>query len=388
MLLKSLRLDRLLSFGPGTEPVELGPLNVLIGPNGSGKSNFIEAIDLLHAAPKDLLAPIRQGGGVGAWIWQGEPGTEATVEAVVRYKPETSSNLRHRISFTEVSARLELVDERIEDENPPADAAEPSLYYFGYERDTPIINIAGVKLQLGRGPFNRQQSVLSQRKDPERYPEFSFIADRYDEIRLYRDWGFGRTSSPRKHQPADLPNDHLMEGGQNLGMILNRFRSNIPTKRAIIEALREVFDGIVDFQVQVIGGTVLIYLEEERWVIPATRLSDGTLRWLMLLAVLLDPEPPPLVCIEEPELGLHPDMVPPLARLLKSASERMQLVVTTHSDALVDALTDMPEAVLVCERTGGCTTMRRLDRGDLAEWLEKYTLGELWTKGELGGTRW
>jgi predicted ATPase len=117
-------------------------------------------------------------------------------------------------------------------------------------------------------------------------------------------------------------------------------------------------------------------------------LSDGTLRWLALLAVLLDPSPPPLICIEEPELGLHPDLMPTLARLLKEASERTQIVVTTHSEILVDAFTDTPEAVLICEREDGCTTLRRLDGDLLSAWLEAYTLGQLWRKGELGGTRW
>ncbi|MEW6754253.1 MAG: AAA family ATPase [Candidatus Latescibacterota bacterium] len=83
---------------------------------------------------------------------------------------------------------------------------------------------------------------------------------------------------------------------------------------------------------------------------PATRLSDGTLRYLALLAVLCHPTPPPLVCIEEPELGLHPDIMPQLAVLLCEAATRTHLVVTTHSDILVDALTDTPEAILVCEK--------------------------------------
>jgi predicted ATPase len=112
------------------------------------------------------------------------------------------------------------------------------------------------------------------------------------------------------------------------------------------------------------------------------------LRWISLLAILLDPQPPPLVCIEEPELGLHPDLLPKLADLLREASQRMQLVITTHSDVLVDALTDTPESVIVCEKENGATTMRRLDRKDLSKWLEKYSLGQLWRSGQVGGNRW
>ena len=93
-------------------------------------------------------------------------------------------------------------------------------------------------------------------------------------------------------------------------------------------------------------------------------------------------------CTREPELGLHPDLIPALAKLLRAASERMQLVVTTHSDALVDALTDIPEAVVVCEQVDGMTQCRRLDKKKLKEWLKKYSLGALWRSGELGGNRW
>ncbi len=159
--------------------------------------------------------------------------------------------------------------------------------------------------------------------------------------------------------------------------------------RSFLTALGKLFDGIVDLQCPVTGGTVSLFLEETgNRSIPASRLSDGTLRYLCLLAVLLHPEPPPLICIEEPELGLHPDLLPTLADLLVEASERSQLIVTTHSDVLVDALTDRPESVVVCEKHDGRTEMKRLDKADLAKWLEDYRLGDLWTSGELGGNRW
>ena len=132
----------------------------------------------------------------------------------------------------------------------------------------------------------------------------------------------------------------------------------------------------------------LLLEEADNRVIPATRLSDGTLRYLCLLSILLHPEPPPVVVIEEPELGLHPDLLPTVADLLVSASERSQLIVTTHSDVLVDALTDTPESVIVTEKHDGQTVMRRLDKADLAKWLKDYTLGNLWSSGQIGGNRW
>ena len=113
------------------------------------------------------------------------------------------------------------------------------------------------------------------------------------------------------------------------------------------------------------------------------------MRYLCLLAILCDPDPPALVGIEEPELGLHPDMLPKLADLLVGASERTQLIVTTHSDILVDAMTERPESVVVVEKHDGKTEAKRLDATkQLQDWLGKYRLGQLWTRGEIGGTRW
>jgi predicted ATPase len=180
----------------------------------------------------------------------------------------------------------------------------------------------------------------------------------------------------------------LLPDARNLGLILNRLRRDVPTKRMLVEALQQCFPGISDFSVQIDSATVQIFLEEERWSLPATRLSDGTMRWLALLALLLDPRPPPLIVIEEPELGLHPDLIRSLGELLRRAAERTQLIITTHSSALLDTFSDAPGVVLVCEREQGSTSMRRLGRDALAEWLKDYSLGELWTKGELGGVRW
>ena len=87
-------------------------------------------------------------------------------------------------------------------------------------------------------------------------------------------------------------------------------------------------------------------------------------------------------------MRLHPDMMPTLAELLRQASTRCQLIVTTHSDVLVDALTEEPESVVVCEKHEGRTQLQRLNKKDLAQWLAHYSVGELWRKGELGGNRW
>ena len=105
------------------------------------------------------------------------------------------------------------------------------------------------------------------------------------------------------------------------------------------------------------------------------------------MAVLFDPNPAWLVCIDEPETGLHPDAVTLVADALREASSRMQIVVTTHSEAMVDRFSDEPEHVIVCERDfDESTCFARLSGEQLKEWLDEYTLGELWRRGEIGGT--
>lgn len=388
MLLRSLKLTQLLSFGPDAEAVELRPLNVLIGPNGSGKSNFIEAIGLLSACPRDLTAHFRRTGGGSAWIWKGAREAQAEIEAVLSPTAFFGvPDIRHRLAFKASEQATWLVQERISD--VPTSPGEPEVVFFRYdENGRPVFGADETERALWRDRLDTRQSILAQVTDPVKYPDLWSLASEYGQIHFHRGWVFGRDAAPRRPQPADLPTAYLLEDASNLGLILNKFRRDVPTKRALIASLQELFEGITDFSVQIEGGTVQIFLEEEPWTIAATRLSDGTLRWLSLLAVLLDPKPPPLVCIEEPELGLHPDLVHALARLLRSASERTQIVVTTHSEALVDAFRETPEVVMVCERREGSTTLRRLDGDQLAEWLKEYSLGELWSKGILGGNRW
>lgn len=402
MLIKSLRIKNLLSFGPNTEPLPLTQLNVLIGPNGSGKSNFLEAISLLQAAPSDLSAPVKEISGIHDWLWQGALKPIATLEALVE-NPKGKMPLRHAISFTEHGSRFELIEERIENELPFSGEKGP-YFFYRFQNGYPVlkesstaqskrakhIGADGVdgdqERELKRETLNPEQSILSQVKDPERYPVLAYLNLMYGRIALYREWTFGRYTPPRQEQKADLRTDYLMTTSENVALVLNKLRPK--GRKRLLEALKALYPEIQDFNVQVEAGRVQLFLEEDNYSIPATRLSDGTLRYLCLLAILCHSEPQPLICIEEPELGLHPDVLPELARLLIEASEHTQLVVTTHSDILVDALTERPESVVVCEKHNGETEMRRLKKEDLTEWLDKYRLGQLWTKGQLGGTRW
>jgi predicted ATPase len=362
---------------------------VIIGPNGSGKSNLIETISLFQSIPKDLKFPIRKGGGIIDWLWKGTKDPVATIKADITCKPHMREDmlLRYSISFTAVNQRFELIDERIEN-SKPTPGEEKAYFYYRYENNHPVINVKDGQRTLRRESVDPEQSILSQRKDPDQYPELTWLGEQFGRIKMYREWTFGRYSPLRMPQEPDAPNDYLEEDCRNLGLVLNSIKKTPTIKRRIIELLGEFYGGIEDFDVSIEGGSVQLFLTEGDFSIPATRLSDGTLRYLCLLAILCHPNPPPLICIEEPELGIHTDIIPVLATLLKEAATRTQLIVTTHSEALVDELSDTPDSVLVCEKRDGCTQFRRLETEALKDWLEKYSLGELWRKGEIGGNRW
>ena len=401
MLLERIELRNLLSFGPQGEELVLRPLNVLIGTNGSGKSNFIEAIGLLQAAPTDLAAPIRTGRGVADWIWQGHPKADsARVEAVLH--PAGQEALRYSVEFAERYQRFAVIDERLESSVPTRSDQRPYVEMRG-ARDAllsakdneslaarmygPLLGPPSKQVEY---PLDVSKSVLAQVRDSEHYPELTCLAKELERISLYREWTFGRDNVVRSLQKTDQPNTNLSEDNANLGLVLNRLSRDYKVRERMVEALRRLYQEVSDFHVNIEFNTVQVFVQEQegKVTVPATRLSDGTIRYLSVLAILCDPEPPPVVCIEEPEIGLHPDILPGLAELLLEASERCQLIVTTHSEVLVDALTHEPESVIVCDKEEGQTKLRRLNHADLEHWLDKYRLGELWSSGEIGGNRW
>jgi predicted ATPase len=388
--LQSLRLDGLLSFAHGSDAIPLTGLNVLIGPNGSGKSNLLEALDLLHATPTAFANAIRDGGGAQEWVWKGAGGNgRATIDATLAAEASIPE-LRYRLSFVSSGQRTEVVDEALEEVRKRHVNAADVFFYYRYQNGRPAINVresSGGRSErhLERQSLVPDESVLSQRKDPDLYPELTWVGQKFSRIQSFREWRFGRYFELRQPQPADLPSDLLLPDSRNLGLVLNEIEHS-GASRQFNEVLGRFLPRYERLSTRIQGGTVQFYLHEKGLgaPVPATRLSDGTIRFMALLALLLSPAPASLVCIEEPELGLHPDAVSLLADLLVEASSRTQLVVTTHSDILISALTEEAESVLVSENLGG-TVIRRLEADKLRFWLDKYRLGDLWRIGELGG---
>ncbi|WP_419942526.1 AAA family ATPase [Candidatus Palauibacter sp.] len=199
-LLKAITLRGFLSFGYATKEFPLAPLNVVIGPNGSGKSNLVEAVSVLRAVPRDLPLPIRQGGRVKDWLWKCDPSSapagpradppSACIDLVFAEgriaRSHTDPAVRYRLVFGVQGDSFVVLDERLENEEKPGDKDKP-YFYFGYENGRPMLNVRdGRRRELRRETLDMTQSILSQRRDPEEYPELGRLADTLARIRIYR----------------------------------------------------------------------------------------------------------------------------------------------------------------------------------------------------------
>ena len=381
--LRSLTMRNVLSFG-AEATVELGALNVLIGANGCGKSNLMDVVALLKAAATtDLSDEFR--GGAEDWVWRGASDTAKTMGVVSCWVKEDAAVTHSMKIRADEGTYFILRDEDILRKK------------FGVSiwRDIRIQREDAFTIRVGDRDGERF-SILNpvtpihpiDSAPPPRLDEFyrRELSDTVKDAQVYRSRQVGRMGELNPlHRPSrtDLPIDRLSETLDNFALVLNRVR--LERENDIVKALREINDNARGLDVKIGNNRAEVVLKEKGGNIPAHRMSDGMLNWLFLLTVLLDPKPPALVCIDEPETGLHMDALPALAELLRDASSRMQLIVATHSDMLADFFTDIPESVVVCDKVDGVTQMRRLCAKDLEG---EEGLGDAWISGAVGGKRW
>lgn len=376
--IRFIKVNGLLSFGPRFTGIELRPLNVLIGPNASGKSNFIEMLALCRALTVDLQRQVQNSGGAARMVHRHQQ--EQNIHLRVDFSlPNQGKTLSYFGDLLLLSTSCQVGQESVFWEGQK----EHPLLYRTMPEGTLFRDEAARKI-----PLNGMQSVLQQLRDPVGYADIAPIQSSFGDIAIYQEWRQGRSNILKGIQSSGARSDRIEENFSNLAMFLSSLEANPAAKRAITEAFKDVYHGADGYTIVNLVDQLEIRVIEGDVTYPASRLSDGTLRYLALCAILHDPTPPSLICLEEPELGLHPDLIPKIATMLKVASERTQLVVTTHSEILVDALSDSPEDIVVCERIEGETAMTRLDQKTLGEWLKDYSLGELWTRGVIGGNRW
>lgn len=350
------------------EEFELRPLNVLIGANGSGKSNFIGIFRFLASVVGDNFSvDVQKWGGPEALLYYGSKVTPQ-MDVEVYFSPSNSIQNGYRISLTPTQ------DNRLI-----------------FSREEPWINghYAIKPYQLGVG--HDQAKIRGDKDSP------SATVSRYvlDKLKIWRQYHFhdtGDTAVVKRIHPIN-DNLRLKPDAANLAAYLRKLKTTPFYESSydrIVETIRRAAPFFGDFVFREDAGEFieLEWTERGRPDTPwkAHVLSDGTLRFICLTTLLMQPTflLPDTVLIDEPELGLHPFAINLLADMLKEAAESKQVIVSTQSVELLNNFE--PEDVVVVQREQDASVFKRLDAEELADWLsEDYSLGELWKRNILGG---
>jgi predicted ATPase len=361
-------LDRITIKGfksiASVENLELRPINVLIGPNGSGKSNFIGVFAFLHAIREGRLQDYVTAAG-GA-------------ERLLHFGSKTTKEISFHVSFRDELNQYELKLYPTEDDGlyPSQESA-----YCGEPPYHP-------RCLTVLGP--RQRRLEAGISDPSLAGAAGRVRDRLGGWRLYHVHDTSSSSPMRKTAKVD-DNEFLRPDGSNLAAFLyylrERHRDSYGLIQRTIQRVAPFFDDFRLKPVKLKPDDIKLEWRHKSsdQYFDASSLSDGTLRFIVLATLFLQPESyrPSAILVDEPELGLHPYAIEMLASLIRQASVDTQVIVSTQSSLLLDHF--QAEDVLVANRVDGATQFTRPDPAQLAVWLEEYSLGQLWEKNELGG---
>ncbi len=344
------------------EDFELKPLNILIGANGAGKSNFVSFFSLLRAMVRqDLQLAVAKEGGADVHLYMGPKVTER-IGAQVYFG-------RNGYEFTLVPT----VDNRLV-------FADEATYFDG--------DRGPLREPLGCG--HAEAMLRAPRPSTSRGGVPGYV---YDAVSGWTVYHFHDTSDTAAMRRKGTTRDYeeLLPNAGNLAAFLLRLRGHAKTTYGLIrDAVRLVAPFFDDFKLRPepngSGDTEVLLEWTQRgssYPFHPSQLSDGTLRFICLATALLQPQPPATILLDEPELGLHPYALCVLADLLKQAADQTQVIVSTQSAPLLDYFE--AENVVVVNRKDGASAFERLDAANLSEWLDQYSLGELWQKNVFEG---
>lgn len=345
------------------EDLKLGAINVVIGPNGSGKSNFIGVFSFLHAIRQGHLQTfVVEAGGA---------------DRVLHFGSKVTTELRIHVSFDGGVNQYKLV---LGPTSSDELAVREETGYFWDKARFPQPYDQAIP------PEGREAGISK----PKTHGVTAFVQRHFDRWRLYH-FHDTSSSSPMKKTADVNDNRYLRPDGSNLAAFLYFLKEKHPASYQLIRrSVQRVAPFLDDFQLEPMQlNNEKIRLEWRHQgteaYFHAASLSDGTLRFLALATLLLQPQElrPSVILVDEPELGLHPFAISLLAALIKQASIETQVIISTQSPLLLDNFE--PEEVLVADRVDGGTRLTRLESAKLQSWLEDYSLGQLWEKNELGG---
>ena len=334
--------------------IEIGPLNVVTGANGSGKSSLYRALRLLaDIAQGRAIQSLAAEGGLQSTLWAGPENFSRTmksgdqpVEGTRRKKP---ISLKLGFSSESYGYAIDLglpvsgafpndPDIKVESVWTGQTLSRSSLFA---ERRGPLVRIRGESGEWRQAMTNLAQfdSMLTHCADPREAPELLFLREQMRAWRFYDQLRSDRDLSARKPQVGTYTPVLANDGGDLAAAIATILY--IGDLEGFRDAIGDAFPG-ASVEVDGFDGYLEVQMRQHGLLRPlgVSELSDGTLRYLFLTAALLTPRPPELMILNEPEASLHPDLLAPLARLITSASARTQIVVVSHSEALVSALDD------------------------------------------------
>jgi predicted ATPase len=370
-----------------------GNLNVVIGPNGSGKSNLLQLLKLIRAAARnELSATVQQEGGILALVWDG---SDIPIRLRIDlhdelFSSDSRDHIRYELTLRPIaiwsSFRVEY--ERVKryecglDEKSIVELMRRDESAQIYDFQTARLATIDPKRLVAEEALLSLPSVSTS-------PElFSLIAD-FKGWSVYQALDTGPEAVVR--QPALTRRETVVDTtGENLIAVLHSLYSedrdfrnelNAAMRAVFNENFEElVFPPASDQRVQ-----LRVHWKHLKRSQPSAMLSDGTLRFLWLMAILANPSPPPLIAIEEPEVGLHPSMFPIIAEYAAQAAQKTQVIFTTHSADFLDAFrhTGTTPTTTVTQWREGATHLRVLEGDELAYWLREYTLGQLFRSSEL-----
>ena len=340
------------------------PINLVIGANGSGKSNFIGAFSFLREICNGRLRDyvIRSGGA----------------DKVLHFGSKTTSRLRVHVSFQEEVDQYEI--SLIATDGDELSPIDESVYFWNKEKYQEPYDVRLLASASAEAGISRQQEASLVRNVQKRLHQWS--------VYHFHDTGSG---SPIKKTADVDDNRFLRHDGANLPAFLyllsKKHKESFDQICRTVRLVAPFFDRF-HLQPQALNeDKIRLEWQHRAWdrYLDASSLSDGTLRFIVLATLLLQPAElrPSVILLDEPELGLHPYAITILASLIKQASVETQLVLATQSAPLLDHFS--PDSVLVAERVDGATTFTRLEEGALDSWLLDYGLGQLWEKNYFGG---
>lgn len=348
------------------EKLELRPINVIIGPNGSGKSNFIGIFSFLHEVREGRLNDyVRKSGGS---------------ENMLHFGSKKTEEIQMFVSFRREVNQYSLILKPTTD-----DGLYPAFEWANYWD----------KARHPSGPFNKSLSPLENGReagisDPHLRGTADWVRTRLGRWRLYHVHDTSSSSPLRKTAKLN-DNAFLRADGSNLPAFLYLLQQKYPDSysliRRTVQRVTPFFDDFLLTPDPLNEESIRLAWRHKNsdQYFGASSLSDGTIRFIALATLFLQPETlrPSIILVDEPELGLHPTAITMLASLIKQASVKTQVILSTQSPLLLDHF--QPEDVLVANRVDGGTQFTRLDSEKLADWLEDYSLGQLWEKNEFGG---